>query len=177
MQLTIDEIVKASGLPLSIIIVGVGDADFDAMEQLDGDVTPLYSTAYNQYCHRDIVQFVPFRKFAKDPVRLAKEVLAEIPGQLTSYFASKRIKPLPKKMGDRAALVIRNQMKHKMAQMMGVNNTFAGNQRQHAILACQQMGFDLQQTAHFINNVCIAEENINWILTYMNDPNYRNVLK
>ena len=60
---------------------------------------------------------------------------------------------------------------------MGVNNTYAGNQRQHAILACQQMGFDIQQTAQFINNVCIAEENINWILTYMNDPNYRNVLK
>ena len=47
MQPTIDEIVKASGLPLSIIIVGVGDADFEAMEQLDGDVSPLYSTSLN----------------------------------------------------------------------------------------------------------------------------------
>ena len=64
---------------------------------------------------------------------LAKEVLAEVPGQLTSYFAHKKIKPLPKKMGDRAALVIRNQMKHKMASMMGVSNTYAGVQRQNAI--------------------------------------------
>ena len=39
MQKTIDEVVKASGLPLSIIIVGVSDADFDAMDQLDGDVS------------------------------------------------------------------------------------------------------------------------------------------
>jgi hypothetical protein len=43
MQKTIDEVVKASGLPLSIIIVGVGESDFDEMVQLDADVTPLYS--------------------------------------------------------------------------------------------------------------------------------------
>ena len=49
MQLTIDEIVKASNLPLSIIIVGVGDADFEEMVQLDGDVTPLYSKKHNTY--------------------------------------------------------------------------------------------------------------------------------
>lgn len=55
MQPTIDEIVKASGLPLSIIIVGVGDADFEAMEQLDGDVSPLYSQRLSKYCSRDIV--------------------------------------------------------------------------------------------------------------------------
>lgn len=29
---TIDEIVRASGLPISIIIVGVGDEDFTAMD-------------------------------------------------------------------------------------------------------------------------------------------------
>jgi len=40
---TIDEVVKASNLPLSIIIVGIGNADFDQMEQLDGDTAPLFS--------------------------------------------------------------------------------------------------------------------------------------
>ena len=30
-------IIEASGLPLSIIIVGVGDEDFSAMEELDSD--------------------------------------------------------------------------------------------------------------------------------------------
>ena len=40
---TIDQCVRGSSLPLSIIIVGVGSADFDQMEALDGDVTPLYS--------------------------------------------------------------------------------------------------------------------------------------
>jgi hypothetical protein len=61
MQATIDEIVRGSGLPLSIIIIGVGSADFDVMEQLDGDITPLYSDKLQRYNQRDIVQFVPFR--------------------------------------------------------------------------------------------------------------------
>jgi hypothetical protein len=55
MQPTIDEIVRGSNLPLSIIIVGVGQADFEQMEQLDGDVTPLYSNKLGKYRNRDIV--------------------------------------------------------------------------------------------------------------------------
>ena len=51
---------KASTLPLAIIIVGVGDADFSAMDVLDGDDEALYSSALRQYCKADIVQFVPF---------------------------------------------------------------------------------------------------------------------
>ena len=34
---TIRAIVAAADLPLSILIVGVGDADFELMQQLDGD--------------------------------------------------------------------------------------------------------------------------------------------
>ena len=37
MEATKRAIVDASKLPMSIIIVGVGGADFDAMEELDGD--------------------------------------------------------------------------------------------------------------------------------------------
>ena len=64
---------------MSIIIVGVGDASFEEMEALDGDVTPLYSNKLRKYRDRDIVQFVPFKDFASDPLRLAKEVLGEVP--------------------------------------------------------------------------------------------------
>ena len=49
LQNTIDSIVAASMLPLSIIIVGIGEADFDQMEQLDGDVNPLYSKKLKKY--------------------------------------------------------------------------------------------------------------------------------
>ncbi|XP_061198875.1 copine-3 isoform X1 [Neopsephotus bourkii] len=55
-------IVNASKLPMSIIIVGVGGADFDAMEFLDGDDGVLRSSS-GEPAVRDIVQFVPFRKF------------------------------------------------------------------------------------------------------------------
>jgi len=43
MEKTVDEIVSGSDLPLSIIIVGIGSANFDKMERLDGDDEPLYS--------------------------------------------------------------------------------------------------------------------------------------
>ena len=45
---------QASSLPLSIIIVGIGDADFEAMDVLDGDDVRLSSRG--RYAERDIVQ-------------------------------------------------------------------------------------------------------------------------
>lgn len=55
MQQTIDQIVRGSELPLSIVIVGVGSADFSSMDVLDADETPLYSQKYRKYMSRDIV--------------------------------------------------------------------------------------------------------------------------
>lgn len=43
MNKTIDEIVRGSELPVAIIIVGIGEAEFDSMETLDGDEEALYS--------------------------------------------------------------------------------------------------------------------------------------
>jgi len=40
-QQTKDQIVELSKLPLSIIIIGLGNDDFSNMEQLDGDVYPV----------------------------------------------------------------------------------------------------------------------------------------
>ena len=37
MEETKRQVVKLSELPASIIIVGIGDANFDSMEELDGD--------------------------------------------------------------------------------------------------------------------------------------------
>ena len=55
MQNTTDQIVAASGLPLSIIIVGVGNFDFEEMVNLDADTNPLYSVQADCYQTRDIV--------------------------------------------------------------------------------------------------------------------------
>jgi len=79
MQKTIDEIVRGSSLPLSIIIVGVGDADFSSMDILDADDEPLYSKKYKKFMESDIVQFVPYLEFKNDPRQLAKETLEEVP--------------------------------------------------------------------------------------------------
>ena len=59
---TRNSIVNASRLPMSIIIIGVGAADFTAMEFLDGDDGRLRSQT-GETAMRDIVQFVPFRQF------------------------------------------------------------------------------------------------------------------
>ena len=96
MQKTIDEIVRGSELPVAIIIVGVGDADFKTMEVLDGDEEALYSSAYRKYMAADIVQFVPFNDFKHDPHLLAKEVLMEVPGQLLNYMRKHNIQPFPR---------------------------------------------------------------------------------
>jgi len=71
MDKTIDLIYEASLLPLSIIIVGVGDAGFENMTRLDGDGGTLFNSK-GQRVPRDIVQFVPFRDVKFNPDVLAK---------------------------------------------------------------------------------------------------------
>ena len=67
MQKTIDQIVRGSTLPLSIVIVGVGSDDFESMDILDADEEPLYSMKYKKNMASDIVQFVPYRDFRNNP--------------------------------------------------------------------------------------------------------------
>uniref|UniRef100_A0A671QZ24 Copine-8-like n=1 Tax=Sinocyclocheilus anshuiensis TaxID=1608454 RepID=A0A671QZ24_9TELE len=100
MAQTKESIVNAACLPMSIIIVGVGPAEFDAMIELDGDEVRISSRG--RYAERDIVQFVPFRDYIDrtgnhilSMARLAKDVLAEIPDQFLSYMRTRGIKPSP----------------------------------------------------------------------------------
>jgi len=96
MQPTIDAIVAATELPLSIIIVGVGSADFSAMDKLDADEVPLRSSR-GVVMKRDIVQFVPFNDFQNAHIgALAKAVLEEVPDQITSFMSMKGLHPLQK---------------------------------------------------------------------------------
>ncbi|XP_041104023.1 copine-4 [Polyodon spathula] len=90
---TREAIVHASHLPMSVIIVGVGNADFSDMQMLDGDDGILRSPK-GEPVLRDIVQFVPFRNFKHaSPAALAKSVLAEVPNQVVDYYNGKGIKP------------------------------------------------------------------------------------
>lgn len=78
------EIIAASSLPLSIMLVGVGKEDFSRMVELDADDALL--TEDGVQAERDIVQFVEFEKFKNDGEELAEELLAEFPGQFLSYM-------------------------------------------------------------------------------------------
>ena len=81
---------------IAFFFIGVGDADFSSMEQLDGDEEALFSQAYRKYMAADIVQFVPFNEFKHNPHLLAKETLNELPGQLLNYMRRNNIQPYPR---------------------------------------------------------------------------------
>jgi hypothetical protein len=84
---TREAIIEASILPLSIIIVGVGTADFSSMDRLDGDEYPLLDR--NGKRARDIVQFVPYNvKYATNTTLFSQDLLYEVPGQVEGYFRS-----------------------------------------------------------------------------------------
>ena len=92
MNETIDWIVRGSNSPLSIVIVGIGNENFKNMDVLDADDNPLVDSRGVKMA-RDIVQFVPYRNFNNSPTALTKEVLAEIPREITNYFKIKKITP------------------------------------------------------------------------------------
>ena len=90
MRTTCDKLVEASYLPLSIIIVGIGNDDFDIMDILDGDKNPL-KNSWGEFGKRDITQFVKFEDFKKNKAidywtDFTEEVLKEIPTQVEEYY-------------------------------------------------------------------------------------------
>ena len=98
MRETIDTIVELSKFPVSIIIIGVGDDDFENMRKLDGDQDRLRNSS-NQLASRDIVQFVKIADYnsgksdATNLIRLAEDVLKELPDQIVDYMIANKIKP------------------------------------------------------------------------------------
>ncbi len=84
---TVQAIAAISDAPLSVVIVGVGPADFSNMQFLD-DVAERYNIP-------DVVQFVEFNKYRHDYNALTHATLEELPDQLVSYFQRNGIDPLP----------------------------------------------------------------------------------
>ena len=60
---------------------------------LDSDNELLYSAKLGKKASRDIVQFVPFREYQTDPVKLATETLREVPKQFTEYAKQAHLSP------------------------------------------------------------------------------------
>ncbi len=86
---------NASTAPLSIVIVGIGSADFSTMRFLDD----FQKQEGGQT--RDIVKFVEFSRHTDDRAALTRETLDEIPDQLVDYFYENKIMPLPPSTGSK----------------------------------------------------------------------------
>jgi hypothetical protein len=71
---------KCAKLPLSIIIVGMGRADFSAMQGLER-AAPKNLT------------FIPFRSHQHDPHSLTRAALRNFPDQFVEYFLANDMYP------------------------------------------------------------------------------------
>jgi hypothetical protein len=95
-QATAKCLAEASSSPLSVVIVGVGNADFSPMQFLDD----------NSGAQRDIAQCVEFNKCSHSSQALTSATLDEIPTQLTGYFESRNMPPgRPLKLSDSMVFV------------------------------------------------------------------------
>ncbi|KAK7284308.1 hypothetical protein RJT34_19053 [Clitoria ternatea] len=95
LQETINALVKASDLPLSVLIVGVGSADFTSMEVLDADNGRRLESSSGRVATRDIVQFVSMREVQSGQISVVQALLEELPEQFLTFMRSRDIKPLP----------------------------------------------------------------------------------
>jgi hypothetical protein len=84
---------------MSVIIVGVGHANFSQMENLDSDKSLLRDFRGNSAV-RDIVQFVAYREYFKSgqskeeaAEKWTEDILKEVPGQLVQYMKMNKIEP------------------------------------------------------------------------------------
>jgi len=82
---------RAADAPLSVVIVGIGNEDFGAMQFLD------------DFAHeaqiRDICQFVEFRQHADSKTSLTRATMEEIPQQLVDYFQVRGMEPMQQQTG------------------------------------------------------------------------------
>jgi len=76
---TLNSIIEAANIPLSIIMIGIGDGDFESFESLDSQLG-LYETA-----RRDYVSFIAYRDFIEDTNQLKNKLMQEIPEQILEY--------------------------------------------------------------------------------------------
>lgn len=84
-QQTTQVLEKVADSPLSIVIVGIGNADFTAMSFLD--------EVGGNGNGRDIVQFIRFNDHKTDKHSFTAAALEELPAQVVAYFQSHGIDP------------------------------------------------------------------------------------
>jgi hypothetical protein len=103
-EATVEEVMLAANLPISIIIVGVGNADFTFVDDLANNIQSLRSE-HQARRHgqvgllpldpgqRDIVHFVAYDDFRDRPWDVGSECLKELPREVVGYYEAQGIKP------------------------------------------------------------------------------------
>ena len=97
---TVDALKATINDPISVIFVGVGEANFSEMEYLD--------EALKDH-GRDLVNFVHFNKYRNNIRALTSATLNEIPDQLVGYFQSRDIEPLPPVEVDEESIAVEEE--------------------------------------------------------------------
>lgn len=81
---TLEKLIVLSRLPVSVVIIGLGNEDFSKMRLLDSSNGPLRRGI--ETASRSFVQFVPYNEFRGDLSLLAEKVLGHIPEQVIGYI-------------------------------------------------------------------------------------------
>ncbi|XP_078322856.1 copine-9-like isoform X2 [Crassostrea virginica] len=94
---TLRRLIAASHLPLSVLFIGIGPADFTLMEQFHiGMDTPLQNKKTNEVAVRANTHFVAFQKENINTggnAALAKEAMAALSTQIIQYMKKNNITP------------------------------------------------------------------------------------
>ena len=171
-QESVNEIVALANLPLSIVIVGVGDEDFSQMQILDADDHALVSST-GVTMHRDIVQFVPFNQFKdKSYTELAAATLDEIPREVINYFQEKKVYP-------QLAPVVSDRISRKTRKYSGFAGVrakvggFLSFEKKALMQLVTDQGYDPEIVARTINHtgvLCLDQMHLLDVMFHKNKP-------
>ncbi|XP_042939653.1 protein BONZAI 3-like [Carya illinoinensis] len=128
LQETKDALVKAFDLPLSILIGGVGGANFGQMEVLDADKGQRSESSTDRVATHDIVQFVPMRDIHGGQIYVVQAPLEELPGQFLTYMRCRDIKPRPLHEPKRLVLKHMYQL-HKRSIYINMDTRWIGSNK------------------------------------------------
>ena len=86
------ELVRSSNLPMSVIIVGIGDEDFSSLEELAENKSHAFDY-YRENSSRNVLNFVFLKDSSDNNQPLYERALKEIPQQFMEYMVLERIYP------------------------------------------------------------------------------------
>lgn len=120
---------------------------------------------------------MPYEECKNDHFRLAKEVLTELPGQLTDFFLTRGITPRAAKEDQRKALENKLSLRSKI-NADAVIDAFRQTQKQTLIDQATAMGLDTFQVQDIIEEKGIWQNDMNILMEAVNrGQGYFNPLK